>query len=95
MFTPGPWHWDSEAFGSGLDWCLIQGPGGDPGGSILEGGFVLADDAENLANAHLIAAAPELYEALHNLVEAVRFDVNKVRRLDQAETILAKARGEV
>jgi spore coat polysaccharide biosynthesis predicted glycosyltransferase SpsG len=32
--------------------------------TILEGALVQADDAENEANARLIAAAPELYEAL-------------------------------
>jgi hypothetical protein len=99
-FTPGPLVVrvmpDKEIY-------IFEGPEGDMGQSVLEGGFVLHDDDENLANALLWAAAPELYEAVQALVECfVRrgpFD-EPLGSSEQAPSItagiaaLAKARGE-
>jgi hypothetical protein len=62
------------------------------------------DGAEHLANARLIAAAPELYEAARLFVEEYDAgeDVNGVelmlsynRALEAGKSALAKARGEV
>ena len=50
---------------------------------------------ENQANAHLIAAAPELYEALERMV--ADYDIGEMTEtpiLDVANAALAKARGE-
>jgi hypothetical protein len=99
-FTPGPWliqiGFDKEIF-------IVEGPEGDPGGSILEGGFVLHDDDENLANARLMAASPELYEALLDLSGATLIlnTTNETsmaalgRCVVRARHALARARGEI
>lgn len=85
-FTPGPWK-------------VIES------GVVAEGRFVIAriyldplkeENAaieESVANAHLIAAAPELYEALETclLYGAMTGDDWVIFK---AETALAKARGE-
>lgn len=66
------------------------------------------EDDEDVANAHLIAAAPELYEILSMLVdnsEAVAFYPSAIEQSDwgsvdfeewaqRARAVLAKARGE-
>lgn len=46
---------------------------------------------EQKANAHLIAAAPEMYEALKNLVESCQLFGKDV---DEARAALAKAEGK-
>lgn len=49
----------------------------------------------NAANAHLIAAAPELYEALEMMLKMVEFGgFGKDAAMDTARSALAKARGE-
>src|SRR5687767_9415560 len=61
------------------------------------------DEAEDLANAHLIAAAPELYEALGACLAQMRIWVSIngdmvgaiQEKIDAGEKALAKARGEV
>jgi hypothetical protein len=73
--TKGPWNnadglWinnatevkNDETIGSGLQICKVNGP--------HELAYAIDKD-EAYANAQLIAAAPELLEALHNLVEWV------------------------
>lgn len=69
-FTKGPWDfgWHQP---SG-DFTLHYGTDEHVGPSLLEGGLVLADDKENEANAHLIAAAPELYAMGEFLCERIR-----------------------
>lgn len=53
---------------------------------------------ENMANARLIAAAPELLEAVNNLLDYVvipeQRDSGYQAAVEQAEAALAKARGE-
>lgn len=47
------------------------------------------------ANAHLIAAAPDLYEALENAVAALEsWNVSPIGGLPKMRAALAKARGE-
>jgi hypothetical protein len=51
------------------------------------------------ANAHLCAAAPEMYEALHNTTSLLRSFASKTDEISQlaismAEDAMAKARGE-
>jgi hypothetical protein len=88
-FTPGPWkalRYQVEVDGKGTV-AVVQNPWNDP--------------TEKIANARLIAAAPELYGALSDLMEnplfqtAIGGNPNMVERLlDRANTALAKARGE-
>jgi hypothetical protein len=98
-WTPGPWlgviHGDSE-----MGDTFHLGPQGDEYAgvafTILEGALVQADDAENEANAHLIAAAPCLYEALEAVDRMFsapgRINKNAVR--DKVRAALSRARGE-
>ena len=53
----------------------------------------VSDFAENVANAHLIAAAPELYAALLQAQEYLH-DVAPAMEYDANEALLKKARGE-
>lgn len=52
-------------------------------------------DQEALANAHLIAAAPELYEALAELLDAIGGRESTDIFCKSAVAALAKARGEL
>lgn len=72
-FTEGPWkvisgvHEDSgEMYDAGETWVNVNGPDGVIA-DCLHGGCLSADEDEALANAKLIAAAPELLEALKEL----------------------------
>lgn len=93
-FTPGPWHrsesdkWDIESpdVADGSVICVVTDPDGDTS----------ALDAECEANAHLIAAAPDLYVALDAIVTAIKEQDIRFGPLTwDAEQALAKARGEV
>ena len=93
-FTRGPWSW---SFYNGFDGeaSLMEGPEGDQHGSILEGVvFVMFDDGENLANANLIAAAPELYEALQKARNTLSGCGMSNIAADICDAALAKARGD-
>ncbi|MEN9393199.1 MAG: hypothetical protein RLZZ104_1542 [Pseudomonadota bacterium] len=106
-FTPGPWK---AFFGTENNKVLI-GIGEDTGEGITDCGFGLwrGKDEEANANAHLIAAAPELYEALLKLRSAYKSaeetEPNDRDALDKlitdlisveraADAALAKASGE-
>ncbi len=96
-WTKGPWpikptgDFKRIVIGDGL----VDGPGG------YEVAEVYSDDCdrdEAMANAHLIAAAPDLYAALER---ALNFIANTESEMgealpcgDAARTALAKARGE-
>lgn len=88
-FAPAPWvieeSWDDFIVkdANGADIIFQDGPYGTP--TILE------------SNVHLIAAAPELYKALKDLVGLYYGIDNQGRAGDYAENalkILEKARGE-
>jgi hypothetical protein len=61
--TPGPWETSPS------DW-IIRGYDAHPVTAI---DYAVTPRAEADANARLIAAAPDLYEALHTLVRAINF----------------------
>ena len=95
-FTPGPWAVDNRA-----SFCVNAERDGAAGGVCSTGGYYASwRDGEELmlenqANAHLIAAAPELYEALERMV--ADYDIGEMTEtpiLDVANAALAKARGE-
>ena len=68
-FTPGPWKvgyrvaygWDIGP--SPLKWAA----------SVNDGDILGAGDGEGLANAHLIAAAPDMYEALKEALATIEY----------------------
>ena len=90
-FTPGPWQITSSNFD-------IKNAVGIK--SLRDDGWVVADvwrDEEEIpweANARLIAAAPDLYEALATMVEDAEKAANPAARLFNyaaAKAALAKA----
>lgn len=96
QFTPGPWSIESRQLEGKNDFAVSPAAG--------NAGFVTAlthgPDAE--ANACLIASAPELYEALDELIELARPNVypqpdkpdSPYAKLERARAALAKARGD-
>jgi hypothetical protein len=95
--TPGPWEWDGNVWDYDP---VFEAPWleGEDGRLVLRGQITCSSEA----NAHLIAAAPELYAALEELLRYAN-DSNDCQygtlstRLvkDIAEAALAKARGEI
>jgi hypothetical protein len=86
-FTPGPW----EAWIAGKTICIL-GPKGDHHKPVI--GWSGFDSChlpltKQKANAHLIAAAPELYEALANICASFPDDAPA---LIEARAALTKAR---
>lgn len=102
-FTPGPWVVDED---SNIDQIAVRI------GTAVESPYCRdvsdlwacdIDESENndqaLANAHLIAAAPELYEELESLLDSLAAtpELNLSSwgiETDSAKAALAKARGE-
>lgn len=82
-WTPGPWS--NDRIGE------IAVSLGDDNIALVCFEGELNDEKECEANAHLIAAAPELYEALK---EVVALSDRKQHAWDNARAALAKARGE-
>ena len=88
--TPGPWRWKLEEFGS---YRLIAKDGtkvADDGSADGEYGGWMNDPNE--PNARLIAAAPDLLEALVDLLGWQTLAPHDV--VDRARAAIAKARGE-
>jgi hypothetical protein len=106
-FTPGPWWTDAVYNEEDLGCSIIAAntdcgpmPGNPTRGQVAFATEILPEDAETAkANAHLIAAAPDLYAALESLrgnvigwgddsqIEAISDD------LRAASAALARARG--
>ena len=92
-WTPGPWRVDSRHVG-----LMIES---DPHGPRALASISTPIDDIDRANAALIAAAPELYEALEALTKdeelilaAHGIEPSGNRLVKQARAALAKARGE-
>ena len=100
-FTPGPWK-KSIASRPGTVYSIV-GTGGTigattPAGEIAEVKCIPEAWGDHIANAHLIAAAPDLFKAgemLMNSLDMVR-DVKGiiVGGADEMRSALKKARGE-
>jgi hypothetical protein len=99
-FTPGPWRRSRK---SGAPYIISEGDNGQTVARVTE--FTRDFVAEQVANANLIAAAPELYEALDAIVAAIEPTLNaaveagypneeSVARMNAAKAALTKARGE-
>lgn len=99
-WTPGPWVTKRDGdfvtmSGHDLAWTdfaeVVVRIHGEP-----------TDDPEGIANAHLIAAAPELYEALKDVLRSARKDfmtgpegdIEFREAYSEAFATLRKARGE-
>jgi len=81
-FTLGPWHYDKENNAIYNKTCL----------------YICDAPKNNDHDKHLITAAPELYEALNDLLnDCINFDGGKLTDIFmvKASRALAKARGEV
>jgi hypothetical protein len=92
--TPGPWRTDRNDIHSGQisvvhhcvgnDWVEVWSPDA-----------TAADEKEMEANARLIAAAPELLEALESMVEMVEMNgFGKAYAMDISRAAIAKAKGD-
>lgn len=96
-FTKGPWvagdqfggRWD-EIYGGKHEQLLAISTGEDYVSYFGDD----TDDVEAMkkANAHLISAAPELYEALEAWVDPSQQDLTKLT--EQTRKVLNKARGK-
>ena len=88
-WTPGPWIWGAEftgLYGAGKDNAVLDY---EP----YEGMWIADYTPQGEANAHLIAAAPDMYEALYRAVKQLEdhgFDGLSCG----GYAALAKARGE-
>ncbi len=95
-FTPGPWKVSHQINGKRHVVRNDRQPGEFPLCLLPEGRI----ESERMANAKLIAAAPELYQALELLlVECDAHldyvdDENMLVRVNEARAALSKARGE-
>lgn len=85
--TPGPWKVvKSKGYSQLTEIVSIDGP-------VLSEGFGVNHESDQ-ANAHLIAAAPEMLEALEFFVNERLEQDPEDRPAIMAKRILAKARGE-
>ena len=90
-FTPGPWTSRGTVVFIGTHGQIEED------GSPAYGGFDIVGCPRPEANAHLIAAAPELYEALDMLMDATGpGDASQIltEERENIMALLAKARGE-
>ena len=105
QFTPGPWFVDDEVCedNAGQETLGIYADSRQAYGYVA--GIHCAEDVhitdEDKANAHLIAAAPEMYMALQAFIKAVSFEggtesipLNILIVADRAKDALAQAEGK-
>ena len=89
--TPGPWVIDHETRPAGV--CVVYNTSHPNGFVYIRGalGYWDADRDENMANARLIAAAPELLEALELMLDAFLDTEGSHGDREQAATEAARA----
>lgn len=85
-FTPGPWYLNGTDKGPGQYYMHIGAKG-----SPMNLASINECHTQSIANSHLIAAAPDLYEALKEIMNGRSMD-SDLR--EQCKLALAKARGE-
>lgn len=92
-YTPGPWH---SSCGCIYAACQLDEYGLTNQAPLAEVTSDEYHDDHYLENCHLIAAAPDLYEAIKELLYALQDDDNWRTSgvYEDAEAALAKARGE-
>lgn len=93
--TPGPWrvHHDEDD-----EECWVELDDNEPGHAIVA---VVEEQDESVANAHLIAAAPDLLEALKAAKQFLSIDISRgpasngwVNTVDMVNAAIAKAEGQ-
>lgn len=87
--TPGPWSFEMQEFGA-----VIVSDGSSIA-TAFASKVISGAELPMEANARLIAAAPDLLEALKELVEAFDDDVMGHKRKEQAEIVIAQAEGRM
>ena len=93
-FTKGDWQARKGFIMVSLPLCgeaeahIIDGP------DNMDIAYLPKGYPNSKANAHLIAAAPELYEALEAMVKITETYCDEPDEVDVARAALAKARGE-
>jgi hypothetical protein len=83
--TPGPWHINASGYcqGSPCRWEIVA----KSGGIVAE-----TNDGTDMANARLLASAPEMFDALQAIVDA--YGERDTLLMAQVKAALAKAKGE-
>lgn len=88
--TPGPWNVTSgihdkttELYDKGETWFCVNGPGGIIA-EAFHGRCLSADEGEALANAKLIAAAPDLLEICQRILSSEPLPKHIEQDLEQA-----------
>ena len=90
-WTPGPWAVERNKRTWG--WVDVVGPSLGVGGPTQATDLTLADEVKRIAEAHLIAAAPDLYAALDGLLGLLDAGSLYEPQAYAARAALAKARG--
>jgi hypothetical protein len=100
--TPAPWLRESQINSEGSDWIIVTKDYKEIVDLRLDDGLVVSED-EQEANAALIAAAPELLDALRDAADAIDLAQAQVdsendrytlcKRLVAVKRAIAKAEG--
>ena len=91
-WTKGPWAVERNKRTWG--WVDVVGPSLGVGGPTQATDLTLADEVKRIAEAHLIAAAPDLYAALDGLLGLLDAGSLYEPQAYAARAALAKARGQ-
>lgn len=101
-FTPGPWYLE-EAWGKGkndpgpLKFCFVEIRKVDDEHVPVASTNSTSSREAQLANAHLIAAGPTMFDALEQVqellegIDADRLSTSEFRDLEKADELLASA----
>lgn len=89
--TPGPWRYGRHIDG----YRSIDADGWNSLALVIEFDEDDNADPEGIANAFLIAAAPDLYEALEELLDIEGPQPGTAAWADKTRALIAKAKGEV
>lgn len=91
-WTKGPWAVERNKRTWG--WVDVVGPSLGVGGPTQATDLTLADEVKRIAEAHLIAAVPDLYAALDGLLGLLDAGSLYEPQAYAARAALAKARGQ-
>ena len=105
-FTPGPWKWTENSASEKGNECIevFQGEGSEYSPQVCYLQSCYRGSAETIADAHLIASAPDIYKALEDLLDRYvglvecgdcgNWDAETEEEVIASRTALTKARGE-